>query len=107
MANFLLLYSGGSMPQSEAEQQAVTNEWLAWFGKLGSAIVDGGNPTSPMAKSIASDGSVSDGPAGSMVSGYSIIKADSLDAAVALARGCPVLKGGAKISVFETFNAMG
>jgi hypothetical protein len=42
-----------------------------------------------------------------MPSGYSIIKADSLDAAVALAKGCPVLKGGATIMVFETFNAMG
>jgi hypothetical protein len=24
-----------------------------------------------------------------------------------MAMGCPVLKGGAKISVYETFNAMG
>lgn len=107
MANYLLLYSGGSMPASEAEQKAVMDDWMAWFGKLGSAVVDGGNPTSPMAKSIASDGRVSDGPVGSMISGYSIIKADSLDEAATLARGCPVLKGGAKISVFETFNAMG
>jgi hypothetical protein len=59
-----------------------------------------------MAKTINSDGKVSDGPVGGMVSGYSIIKADSLDKAVALAKGCPVLGGGAKISVFETFNAM-
>ena len=107
MANFLLLYSGGSMPQSEAEQKAVLKVWETWFGKLGSNLVDGGNPFTPMAKSIASDGKVSDGPVGGMASGYSIIKADSLDAAVAVARGCPVLKGGAKISVFETFNAMG
>lgn len=107
MANYLLLYSGGSMPASAAEQKAVMNEWTAWFGKLGSAVVDGGNPTTPKVKNISHDGKVADGPVGSMVSGYSIIKADSLDAAVALAKGCPVLKGGAKISVFETFNAMG
>jgi hypothetical protein len=95
------------MPQSEAEQKAVLKEWETWFGKLGSNLIDGSNPFTPMAKSIASDGKVSDGPVGGMASGYSIIKADSLDAAVAVARGCPVLKGGAKISVFETFNAMG
>ncbi len=81
--------------------------WLAWFGRLGGALVDGGNPTAPTAKSIASDGRVSGGPVGAMVSGCSIIKANSLDEAVALAKGCPVLQGGAKISVFETFNAMG
>ncbi len=54
-----------------------------------------------------SAGQVSDGPVGSMISGYSIIKANSLDEAVGLAKGCPVLGGGAQISVFETFNAMG
>ena len=56
--------------------------------------------------SISADGSVSDGPAGSMASGYSIISADSLDDAVTKAKGCPVLQGGAQISVFETFAVM-
>ena len=106
MASFVLLYSGGSMPESEAEQAAVMQAWGAWFGGLGSALVDGGNPFTPMAKSIASDGTVSDGPVGTMASGYSIIKADSLDAAVEMARGCPVLQGGAQITVFETFPVM-
>ena len=58
-------------------------------------------------KNISSDGKVSDGGMGMMASGYSVIKADSLDAAVMMAKGCPVLKGGASITVFETFNAMG
>jgi hypothetical protein len=43
---------------------------------------------------------------GTMASGYSIIKADSLDAAVEMARRCPVLLGGAQITVFETFPVM-
>ncbi len=106
MTNFLLLYSGGSMPATEAEQQAVMKEWEVWFGKIGCALVDAGNPTTPQAKTVSSDGKVSDGPVGTMASGYSIIKADSLDAAVAMAKGCPVLKGGAKITVYETFNVM-
>ncbi len=107
MANYLLLYSGGGMPASEAEQKAVLQEWTNWFGKLGMDLVDGGNPFTPAAKSISSDGKVSSGPVDGMSSGYSVIKANSLDEAVAKARGCPVLKGGAKITVFETFNAMG
>jgi hypothetical protein len=107
MAKYLLLYSGGSMPASEAEQQAVLQDWMAWFEKLGSALVDGGNPFTPAAKSISSDGKVGDGPVGDMASGYSIIEANSLDEATAIAKGCPVLKGGARITVFETFNAMG
>ncbi len=106
MANFVLLYSGGSMPESEAERAAVDQAWGAWFGRLGSAVVDGGNPFTPKAKSIASNGTVSDGPVGSPASGYSIIKADSLDAAVEMARSCPILQGDGQISVYETFPAM-
>ena len=106
MANFVLLYSGGSMPESQAEQAAVMQAWEAWFGGLGSALVDGGNPFTPVAKRIASDGTVSDGPVGVMASGYSIIKADSLSAAVEIAKRCPVLQGGSQISVYETFPVM-
>ena len=106
MANFLLLYTGGSMPESPTEQEAVMQAWGAWFGKIGSNLVDGGNPFTPQAKSISSNGTVSDGPVGELASGYSIIKADSLDAAVAIARECPVLQGGSKITVYETFPVM-
>ena len=107
MTNYMLLFSGGRMPESEADQKAVLNDWQAWFAKLGGALVDAGNPFTPMTRSIDSDGRVTNGSNGMMASGYTIIKADSLDAAVAMAKGCPVLKSGAKISVFETFDAMG
>ena len=30
MANYLLLYIGGSMPESEAEQAAVMQAWTSW-----------------------------------------------------------------------------
>ena len=107
MAKFLLLYTGGSgMPQTEAEQKAIIDDWTAWYTGLGGAVVDPGNPTSPVAKSIDSNGKVSDGPVGTMVTGYTIIKADSLDAAAALAKGCPVLKSNGQISVFETLDVM-
>jgi len=107
MANFVLLYSGGGMPESEAEQAVVLQAWGAWFGKLGSDLVDGGNPFSPQVKHIANDGTVGDGPVGSMATGYSIIKAGSLSEAVEKARGCPLLgSGGGQISVYETSPAM-
>ncbi len=103
MANYVLVYHGGSMPESPEEGAKVMQAWTAWFGKLGDALVDGGNPASK-SRTIAANGSVSDDASGP--SGYSIIKADSLDAAVALAKGCPVLGGGASVQVVETFNAM-
>jgi hypothetical protein len=106
MTDYVLLYSGGKMPESADEQAAVMQAWTTWMGALGDKLKDGGNPFTPAAKSISSDGSVSDGPAGSMASGYSIISAGSLDEATDLAKGCPVLQGGAQISVFETFDVM-
>lgn len=103
MANFLLTFHGGGMPETKEEQDQVTNAWTSWFGTLGGALVDGGNPIS-QARAISPDGSVMD--ATSAPSGYSILKADSLDAAVALAKGCPVLAGGATVLVSETFPVM-
>jgi hypothetical protein len=106
MSNYVLLYTGGGMPATDAERKKITDEWMAWYKKIDNAVVDQGNPFSPMAKNISADGKVFDGPAGSMVTGYTIIKAMSLDAAIQLAKSCPALKNGAKISVYETINAM-
>ena len=106
MAKFLLLYSGGGMPETEAESAAVIKAWTAWYTQLGSAVVDPGNPFTPVAKAIAGNGAVRDGAAVGMATGYTILQAGSLDAAVKMAQGCPVLMGGAEISVFETFDVM-
>ena len=103
MANYLLTYYGGGMPESPEENAQVMQAWTAWFGELGGALVDGGNPTS-QSRAISPDGSVMD--ATMAPTGYSIIKADTLDAAVKAAKHCPVLAGGATIVVSETFAAM-
>jgi len=107
MQNYLLLMSGGGRPQNENERKSVLKDWDVWMAKLGKDLVDGGNPFTPQVKSISSDGKVSGGPIGGMASGYCIIKAESLAIAVTLAKGCPVLKTGAKITVYETFDASG
>jgi hypothetical protein len=105
MAKYLLVYHGGGMPEGEAAQATAMAAWGTWFQNLGPALADGGNPVS-QSKTIAGDGSVSDGGGSNPSTGYSLIEADTLDAAVALAKGCPVLGGGATIEVAETFNAM-
>ncbi|MFN8631679.1 MAG: hypothetical protein U0838_15585 [Chloroflexota bacterium] len=103
MANYLLVYHGGQ-PQSEADGAKVMAAWDTWFHQLGDAVVDGGNPASGT-KVLSPDGSVADGGPTSP-SGYSVIKAGSHDAAVALSRGCPVLAAGGMVEVVETFDAM-
>jgi hypothetical protein len=106
MANFVLVYTGGGMPASEAEGKKVMEAWGAWFGMLGDKVVDGGNPFGPHAKNVSNGGTVHDGAIGTPATGYSILKADSLDKAVDLAKGCPVLTSGGKITVYEIRPAM-
>jgi hypothetical protein len=104
VASYVLVYKGGGMAETEAEQQAVMAAWGTWYGQLGQAIVDGGNPFGP-SKSVATDGTVSDG-APSGLSGYTILQAESLGEAAEMARGCPVLSSGGSVEVYEVFPVM-
>lgn len=106
MAKYVLLYSGGAMGRTQAERDKIDQAWGAWFGRLGKAVVDAGNPFSEKVKSVASDGKVKEGLTGERATGYSIVEAGSLDAAAEIAKGCPVLTSGGKITVYETFSAM-
>ena len=103
MSKYLLAYHGGSMPETEAEQAAVMEAWGQWFGSLGDAVVDGGAPVGA-ATTIAADGSTSSGGGANPVSGYTLLTASDLDAAVTLAKGCPVLASGGSIEVAETIE---
>jgi len=100
MGKYLFAYRGGMMADTDEQRQAVMQAWGEWFGKLGSAIVDPGNP---FAGSTSVNGN-GGGSADSQLTGYSVINADSLDAAGALAEGCPVLKGGGSVDVYETIE---
>ncbi|MGI9603769.1 MAG: hypothetical protein ACR2QE_17935 [Acidimicrobiales bacterium] len=104
MPKYVLAYhGGGGMPETEAEQAELMKTWGAWFGDLGEALVDGGNPISS-AVTIASDGSTSAGGGANPLTGYSLINAGDIDAAVKLASGCPVLAGGGQIEVAEAID---
>jgi hypothetical protein len=104
MANYVLVYKGGGMPQTDAEREQVMAAWGQWFGGLGQALVDGGNPFGP-SSSVSPDGAVKDGAA-SGLTGYSILKADDMPSATKMAKGCPILTSGGTIEVYETFPVM-
>jgi hypothetical protein len=103
MANYVLLYKGGR-PASDEEGAAVMAAWMAWMGGLGTALVVPGNPFGP-STGLAPDGTVSD-HAPSDMTGYSVVSADSLAAATALAKGCPQLASGGTVEVYEAFEIM-
>jgi hypothetical protein len=104
MANYLLAYKGGGMAATDAEREGAMAAWGAWFGSLGSAVVDAGNPFGPSA-AVSADGGVSDG-APSGLTGYSVVSADSLAAASELTKGCPIFAAGGGVDVYETIAVM-
>jgi len=105
MGKFVFAYHDGQMADTPEAQQASMQAWMGWFGELGAAVVDGGNPIGA-AKTVNADGSVSDGAGSNPLGGYSIVTADSLDHAATLAKGCPVLANGGRVAVYETFDVM-
>ncbi|MEI8332490.1 MAG: hypothetical protein WCH74_01370 [Chloroflexota bacterium] len=103
MAKYLLAFHGGSMPDDPAEQAAALEAWGAWYTSIGAGLIDPGSPVA-FARSVASDGSVSDGGGADPVSGYTLIEAADIDAAVEIASRNPLLGGGGHIEVAETFT---
>lgn len=104
MPKYILAYhGGGGMSDDPAEVERLMAEWGAWFGALGDGVVDGGNPVGA-ARTVAADGTVSDGGGANPLTGYSIIAAADMDAAVAHASGCPVLAAGGSVEVAEAID---
>jgi hypothetical protein len=104
MGNYLLAYRGGATAETDAEREKLMAAWGAWFRKLDGAIVDPGNPFAGSA-SVGSDGTVGEKVA-SGLTGYSVLKADSLAGATDLAKGCPILQSGGTIDVYEAHAVM-
>ena len=107
MAKYLLVYhGGGDMSAASPEEQAKTMDaWMGWFGSMGPAVADGGNPVG-RAWTIQADGTVEGGGA-NPATGYSVISADSMDAALVLAKGCPIIATGGSVELCETYDAGG
>ena len=103
MAKYLFSYHGGKMAESDEEMQELMAAWGAWFESLGPAILDGGNPIMT-SSTVASDGSSSDGGGANPVTGYGLFEADSMAAAIEMAKGCPVLAAGGSVEVGETID---
>ena len=91
MTSFVLTFRNvaGHVP-NEVEGPA----WMAWFGELGSSIID-------MGSQVGATSSVGSAPTGSVVTGYTIVQAADLEAAVLLAKGCPGLAHGGAVEVGE------
>jgi hypothetical protein len=105
MAKFVVIYSGGmGMAATPEEQERIMGEWGAWYGKMGPSIVDGGNPFGASKSIPAAGAAAADGSGATPATGYTIINAESLDAAAAACADHPHLNHGGQVQVFETID---
>ena len=99
MSQFVIVYIGGNPPASEEEGKQHFSRYMEWLSSLGDAAVSPANPLKNT-QTVAPDATVSAGGR-SMMSGYTIIEADSMDAALEIAKACPFLEIGGTLEVSE------
>ena len=105
MNNYVFAYRGGKKFESPEEGTKHMAKWGAWVGGLGDASVNRGSPFAK-SKTVSSSG-VSDDSGSNPLTGYSIVKAGSLDAALKMAKACPHLDIGGSIVVAEVMEMKG
>ncbi len=92
MSYYVFAYHGGKIPESPEEGAKHMAKFEAWVGGLGDAVVNPGHPLGK-SKTVSSSGVSDDGGSNHLV-GFSIVKADSMDAALDMATGYPHLEIG-------------
>lgn len=105
MPKFILIYKspeGFDMTQLPKDQIAkVMQTWGEWLGSVGPYVIDRGDMFKPGGKSVNPQGVE---PSDSNLSGYTIIDVRDYDAALNVAMGCPIIKSGGKVEVYEAFG---
>jgi hypothetical protein len=107
MGKFLFVYHGGNdayakMTPDEIQQNM--DKWGAWIqqGMQEGWMVDPGDALTQEGRVVNAKKVVTDGPfveSKECIGGYSIIKADTIDAAAEFAKSCPHLLTGGKVEV--------
>lgn len=113
MEDFVLLFRQ-PVPEnsnlSENEMQAIFKKWDNWFGGIAAQgkLANMGIRLAPPGKVLKAGGVITDGPFVEIrerLNGFIIIKADSLEEAITLAHGCPVLEINGTVEIRPFFKS--
>jgi hypothetical protein len=105
MPQYCMTYLGGDKPSSPEEGKQHMSKYMTWLSSLGNSAVSPANPLKNTS-TVNSDGSVTIGSKTSM-SGFTIIEADSMESALAIAKSCPFLEIGGSLEVSELMKMPG
>jgi hypothetical protein len=92
MPKFVLFYIGGLSFENREAGAAHQQKWMAWMEEVRAAMVEPGLPVGK-GKTVTATG-ISDDVSAARVSGFSVVEAKDLDAALAIAKSCPHLDIG-------------
>jgi hypothetical protein len=101
MPEYVFAYHGGKKPETPEAGAELMARWQGWIASLGDAMTNPGNPVGK-SKTVSSDG-VADNGGSNPLSGISVVKADSIEAAIEMAKGSPHLDHGT-IEIAELLN---
>lgn len=100
MPDYIFAYHGGKTPETPEDGEKVMAAWGKWMEDHAGAMRDPGNPVG-QSKTVSPSG-VSDDGGANPISGYTMISADSMDAAVEIAKSNPmVMDGSGSVEVAE------
>ena len=95
MENFMIAYHGGNQPSSKEEGMVQMEKWKTWIKGLGENVINSGTPL--MGTKIVTSNDVQDENDPNAMKGFSVVKAESMEAAVGIAKSDPVLDNGGTI----------
>jgi hypothetical protein len=107
MNEFSLIFRNAQHPSvqfSPEQMQDILVQWGDWMGSIAAQdkLASRGARLGVEAKVLKPNDVVTDGPyveMKEMLSGFIIVKTDSIEEATALAKGCPILKVGGSVEV--------
>ena len=109
MKDFLFVFRADmrNMPQrTEEEAKANTQKWMDWVGSIAAQnkLADRGARLEQVGKVVMPNDLITDGPYTEIkesIGGFITVRTESLDEAVLLAKGCPILTNGGNVEVRE------
>ena len=95
----MITYLGGNQPSTPEEGKQHFEKYKAWLASLGDSAISPANPLKNT-NTVNPDGTVTAGSTTTM-SGYTVVEADSIEDALAMAKACPFLDIGGSLEVSE------
>ncbi|MFC2094292.1 YciI family protein [Bacteroidota bacterium] len=105
MTQYIITYLGGDQPSSPEEGKQHFAKYKEWLASLGDSAVSPANPFKGTS-TVNPDGTVTTGSK-TLMSGYTIIEVDSMEAALLIAKACPFLDIGGSLEVSELMQMTG